>query len=59
MPIPKQVQVCVDNQVSSAPQKAKALIPQMRRYRMDFIFDGQNCMPTPASAALAKRLDLP
>ncbi len=55
---PEKVRVCVDNQVSSAPQKAKALIPPMHRYRMDFLFDGHNYKLTPPSAALAKRLGL-
>jgi hypothetical protein len=55
---PERVKTCVDNQISATPKKAAALIPRTQRYRMDFLFDGQNHQPTPSSAALPLRSDI-
>jgi hypothetical protein len=37
---------------------ARWSLPQLRRHQMNFAFDGHSYKPTPASAALAKRLEL-
>jgi hypothetical protein len=34
--------------------RPNCLSPPLKRYRIDFIFDGQDYKPTPASAATAK-----
>lgn len=57
-PTTEQLKACTGNQFSDEPQKAKALIPRMKRFRMDFVFDGHEFKPTPSSASLAKQLGL-
>ena len=43
---------------TAQPPRRSSFIPPMHRYRMDYVFDGQNYKPTPSSAALAQRLGL-
>lgn len=51
---PEAVKACY-----AAPQPRQApFTPTMHRYRMEFVFHGSKFVPTPSSAALAKRLDL-
>jgi hypothetical protein len=43
---------------AAIPAHRSSFMPDMRHYRMVFVFDGHDYKPTPSSAALARRLDL-
>jgi hypothetical protein len=43
---------------TAQPQRRSSYMPPMRRYTLDFVFDGHDFEPTPSSAELERRLGL-
>jgi hypothetical protein len=51
---PEDVQACFDERNPKKPHRGLSFLPPTKSYRIDFLFDGHDYKPTPASAAAAR-----
>ena len=54
----EEVQACLDEQNPKRPHRGVSFAPSVRSYHIDFLFDGHDYRPTPASAARMRALGL-